>query len=605
MSRVKLSDYLVRRIPELTGARHVFLLSGGGMMHLLDSLGRSPELEAVPMHHEQAAAIAADACGRTDNTVGVCFVTTGPGGTNAVTGVAGAYQESTPVLYVSGQVSRANGRGDLPLRQRGIQEVEIVPIVAPITKYATRVDDPMSIRYHLERAVFLARHGRPGPVWLDIPLDVQNAMIEEDDLPGFDPGDLAEQENPGPGSQVVDEILQRLATAERPLLVLGGGIVTAGAKELAAQLVEKLGIPVQTSWNGMDLLPDDHSLCFGRANLFGPRYANFIIQNCDVLLAIGTRLGMQHTGYNVAAFARGAFKVMVDLDPAEMEKPGLSIDLKVRADARRTLTCLLDRLEGRALPWGREDWLDYCRDLRARFPQAPSLDDVVDQAYVDPYFFVDRLSQLTPEHAVVPFASSGMSHTITGGLFRVKAGQRVFTSKGLAAMGYALPSAIGACFARGRALTVTVIGDGGLQLNLQELQTIRHHQLPLKLFIFNNEGYHSIRMTQKGFFQGHYVGSTAESGVSLPSLQGLAELYGMAYRRLGANREVDAVVSDALSLAGPVLVEVMLDPERPLEPKVVSYTRPDGTMESRPIEDMAPLLDRELFHTLMKVPPIT
>jgi acetolactate synthase-1/2/3 large subunit len=603
MALVKLSDYVVRRLPELTGSRHAFLLSGGGMLHLLDSLGRSEALTVVPMHHEQAAAIAADAYGRTGNTMGICLVTTGPGGTNAVTGVAGAFQESTPVLFISGQVSRANGRGELGIRQKGIQEVVMVPIVASITKYAVLIEDPDTIRFHLEKAVFLARSGRPGPVWLDIPLDVQNAMIEEDSLQGFDPGGLRLTENPAPAPEAILRIKALLAEARRPLLLLGGGIVTAGARALATALAEQLGIPVQTSWNGMDLLPQDHPLFYGRANLFGPRYPNFIIQNCDLLLAIGCRLGLQHTGYNLAGFAREAVKIMVDLDEAEMDKPGLNVTLKVKADAGATLEALLGAT--RELRLERPEWVAYCQGLRTRFPDAPALAEVAGQPYVDPYYFVDRLSALLPADCRVPFASSGMSHTITGGLFRVKAGQRVFTSKGLAAMGYALPSSVGACFAGNRGLTVLTVGDGGLMLNLQELQTIRHHRLPIKVFVFNNGGYHSIRMSQNGFFQGRYVGSTDGTGVSLPALEDLASVFGFGFARMALNGEVEDVVRQVLALPGPVLCEVMLDPDRALEPKVVSYMKADGTMESRPIEDMAPLLERELFRSLMLAAPIT
>lgn len=604
MSCVKLSDYVIRRIPELTGSRDVFLLSGGGMMHLLDSLGRSNDLTLVPMHHEQAAAIAADANGRVRNAVGVCFVTSGPGGTNAVTGVAGAFQESTPVLFVSGQVSRANGRGELPIRQKGIQEVAIVPIVSSITKYAVRVDNPLEIRYHLEKAIFLARSGRPGPVWLDIPLDVQGAMIDDQALQGFTPTET-EQENHPPDSGVIEQILQMLRTAERPLLLLGGGVTTSGARPLVRPLVEALGMPVQTSWNGMDLIADDDPQFFGRPNLFGPRYPNFIVQNCDLLLCIGSRLGMQQTGYNVAAFAREARKIMVDVDTGEMSKPDLRIDLQVCADARRTIEAMLQSLAAQPAMPLHPAWISYCRAMRERFPQAPTLSAVDEAQYVNPYFFVDQLSRLLPARCTVPFGSSGMAHTVTGGVFRVKAGQRVFTSKGLAAMGYGLPSCIGACFASDRGLTVTVIGDGGLQLNLQDLETIRHHGLPVKLFVFNNQGYHSIRITQRNFFQGRYVGSSKESGVSLPDLAKLASAYGLRFARIPANQQVESVILEVIAGNDPVLCEVMIDPDEELKPKLISYANADGTMQSRPIEDMAPLLDRDEFHRLMLVRPIT
>lgn len=598
--RVKVSDYIIARLPALTGARHVFLLSGGNLMHLLDSLGRSAELTAVPMHHEQAAGIAADAYGRTRGCVGVCFVTSGPGATNAVTAITGAWLESTPVLFISGQVSRANGRGSLALRQRGIQEVDIVTLAASITKYASRVDDPAEVPAQLARAVALARAGRPGPVLLDIPLDVQGANIEV--AAGAVEATAAARAASPVQEEAVDKLLDLLDAAERPMLILGGGLRTAGLAQAAERLVARLGMPVQTSWNGMDLIAEDHPLFFGRAGVFAARYANLLIQSADLLLVLGARLGMQHTGYSVAAFARGARKIMVDMDAAEMAKPGLAIDLPIEADLRDFLPVLARALDSRPLAraaaWA--PWLAHCWQLRDRYPPVPLEPARTD--YVEPFRFVRRLSAFLPADAVVPFGSSGMPHTVSGAIYAVRKGQRVFTSKGLAAMGYGLPSAVGAAFAAPGRSVVTLLGEGGLQLNLQALQTIAHWRLPIKVFVLNNGGYHSIHMTQKGYFQGHFVASGPESGVSFPPLAGLAELHGFAYRRIANDLEVDDQLAALAGESGPLFCEVMIDPEQPLLPKLASYARPDGTMMSRPLEDMLPLLSRDELRAAMLVP---
>lgn len=604
MAEIKLSDYILGRLPEVTHSGHIFLLSGGGMMHLLDSAGRS-EMKVIPVHHEQAAAIAADAYGRVGNTIGVCFVTTGPGCTNAITGVAGAFMESTPLLVISGQVSRANSRLGLAVRQKGIQEVDIVPIVQSITKYAVLVREPDSIRYHLEKAAHLARSGRPGPVWLDIPLDVQAATIRDAGLRGFDPAEITIDENPAPARADIDNLLAALRSSKRPLVILGGGVHLAGARTEARRLVQLLGVPVQTSWNGMDVIPETHPLFFGRANVFGTRWANFVIQNCDFLLSIGARLGLQHTGYNVRAFAREAFKVMIDVDEGEMSKPGLDIDLRIRADVGKMLKALIHELETAPLTQDLSTWMAYCEGIRSKYPPRPDPGTITDAPYVSPYDFTARLCEHLPPDCVVPFGSSGMCHTVTGSVFRVKDGQRVFTSKGLAAMGYGVPSSLGACIASGGKLTVTVVGDGGLQLNLQELQTIRHHGLPVKIFVLNNDGYHSIRTTQANFFQGRLVASSRDSGVSCPNLSKVADLFGFQFARIARNHELDGVMREVLAREGPSLCEVMIDPEQKLEPKLVSYVKSDGTMESRPLEDMAPLLDRAQFYADMIVRPIT
>lgn len=601
-SPTKVSDYLVSRIPELTGSRHVFTLAGGGMMHLLDSLGKG-FVVPVPTHHEQAAAIAAYAYGRTINSTGVCFVTSGPGGSNAVTGVAAAWTDSVPMLYVSGQVSTASSLVGTGLRQRGFQELDIVEVVKPITKYAAYVSDKRRLRYELEKACFLARAGRPGPVWLDVALDVQAATFDPSTLPGFDPAELGVDLNPAPDAATVASIVARLKAAKRPLIVLGQGMFLSGAGPRVLELLDRLAVPVQTTWNALDLVPEQHPRFFGRANAYGPRAANFIIQNADYLLSIGARLGIQHTGYNVEAFARGAHIDMVELDEAEAKKPQLNVGRFLRVDAKKLIDALLAAPE--AAVKGPDDWLAYCRRIKASYPNAPSLAEVASQPYVDPYYFYDVLSDVLPEGALVPLGSSGTCFSVSGQVFKSKPGQRVFHAKGMAAMGMGLPSAFGASIAMGGKSAVTVIGDGGLMLNLQELQSIAHHSLPIKVFIIDNQGYHAIRVTQETYFEKRYVGSTPESGVSLPPLDRLAALFGFGYSEISDNRALEAGIRGALKLPGPVLVAVKVDPSKPLLPKLSSYMKPDGTMASRPLEDLAPLLDRAELKANLFIEPLT
>ncbi|RQO58757.1 hypothetical protein DBR47_13895 [Paucibacter sp. KBW04] len=600
---IKVSDYVCSRIQELTGSKHVFLLSGGGMMHLLDSLGSS-ELQSFALHHEQAAGIAAYAYGRSLNTTGVCFATSGPGATNVLTAVAGAWTDSVPMLFISGQVSTLFSQRPQGLRQRGFQEFNIVDVVQPTTKYAQYVSDPKEIRYELEKACFLARAGRPGPVWLDLPLDIQAARIDPSSLRGFDPvaegyADL----NPKPSPALVDSILSKLSQAKRPLIILGHGVWLSGAKNAALALLEQLQVPVQTTWNAIDLVPDEHPRYFGRANAYGPRYANFVVQNADYILSIGARLGVQHTGYNVEAFAREAFLDMVDLDEAEASKPFLKVDRFSRCDAAALIDGLAQQLKAQTLA-APADWLAYCRRMRSQYPVAPTLAQAGAENFVDPYFFVDALSDLAPEDALVPLGSSGTSFTVSGQAFKPKKHQRVFHAKGMAAMGYGMPSAIGASVAFGNKQAITLVGDGGFQLNIQELQTMAHHQLPVKIFVINNKGYHAIRVTQETYFQNRYVASTAESGVSLPELKRIATAYRIAYRRISTNGEVHAQIEASLKQAGPEIIEVMVDPAKHLMPKLGSAIRADGSMVSRPLEDLMPLLDREEFRANMFTQPL-
>ena len=600
---IKVSDYICSRIEELTKSSCVFLLSGGGMMHLLDSLGKSA-LQSFPMHHEQAAAIAAYAYGRTLNTTGVCFATSGPGATNVLTAVAGAYTDSVPMLFIAGQVSTLFSQRPHGLRQRGFQEVNIIDMAKPVTKYAEYVDSPTNIRYALEKACYLARSGRPGPVLLDIPLDIQAAKIDPSTLKGFDPSaeGLADL-NPAPSIGLLDSIGERLRAAKRPLIIFGHGVWLSGAKDDALELLKLAQIPTQTTWNALDLVPEDHSLYFGRANAYGPRYANFIVQNADYILSIGAKLGVQHTGYNVEAFAREAFLDMIDLDDDEAKKPFLKVDRFSRCDAKKLISGLLKSFSIKPMQ-APSDWIAYCQRIKQAYPVAPSLAQIGSDDYVEPYYFFSVLSELLPENALVPLGSSGTSFTVSGQVFKSKVGQRVFHAKGMAAMGFGVPSAIGASVALNGQMAVTVVGDGGFQLNIQELQTIAHHQLPIKIFVINNGGYHAIRVTQETYFENRYVASTQESGISLPDLDKICLAYGLAYRRIANNAEAYDQISQSLALIAPEVIEVMVDPHKHLMPKLGSFIKSDGTMASRPLEDLVPLLDRAEFYANMITKPL-
>lgn len=584
---IKVSDYVIKRLEE-TGAGHMFLLPGGGAMHLNDSLGKSEKIQYVVCLHEQACAIAAEAYARVNNTLGLLMVTTGPGGTNALTGVAGAWLESTPMFVVSGQVKRADMINAQGIRQQGMQELDIISAVRSMTKYAALVDDPLMIRYHLERALWEATHGRKGPVWLDIPLDVQATMVDETQLIGYTPFTL-------PGSRGLEkkvlQTIEALNRAERPVLLAGNGIRLSGAVEEFEELTRALNIPVLTTWNGIDLIEEENPLYYGRPGGLGHRYANFMQQNSDCFLSIGARLNLLQTGYNFDGFARAAYKVMVDIDEAELHKLNVRPDLAVCADAGAFIRALLqhkDLIQKR----DRSAWFAYGDRMKAKYP-------IVKPEYweqkelVNTYCLLETISrQMTAEDVYVS-GSSGSCIDISMQTFRVKKGQRVFCTKGLASMGYGLPSAIGACLASGGKRTVGVNGDGGFVMNIQELETIRRLNLPIKLFVLCNRGYGAITATQTNLFQRHFVACNEESNLSIPPIAKVAAAFGLQTVSIYSNAELEEKVKEALEYDGPVIVEVFTPITLTAAPKQVSYKRKDGQMESLPLEYMNPPLSEE------------
>jgi acetolactate synthase-1/2/3 large subunit len=607
---MRLADYVMSFVAQQS-VKHVFLLTGGGAMHLNDALARCSDLKFVCNHHEQACAIAAESYSKATNNLGVAMVTTGPGGTNAITGVVGGWLDSTPMLILSGQVKRADRmyRADgtpLGVRQRGSQEVDIVSLVKPITKYAVTIDDPHSIRYHLEKAVHLARSGRPGPVWIDIPIDVQASPIEPDAMRGFDPGEAAKPDHDDLEIKVRD-LIERLNRAERPFIFAGNGVRVSGAAAAFEKLVRVLNVPVGLTWLAMDLLDDDDPLLVGRPGTVASRGANFALQNADFVLVIGTRLDPPLMGWDPRQFARGAYKTVVDIDPAELRKLEGAIDNPICADARTFIEDML-RVAGSALDKkkDRSPWLQRCLDWKARYPlvlpahRAPGL--------VSIYHLAEVIGQEAGPNDRVVSGNSGSAIEVFLLAYRARKGRRVFHTAGLGAMGYGIAASIGVCVGSGGRKTICVDGDGGLQLNIQELATIAHLQLPIKLFVLNNQGYASIRASQTNYFGGPNIGCSPETGVSIPDYRKVARAYGLKTAVIEGQGEgkldLRAAVRKVLRSRGPVVCDVHVVPDEIRAPRVTSIQRADGSFVSKPLEDLWPFLDREEFARNMIVEPV-
>ncbi len=587
---MKLSDYVWSRLAE-AGVRHVFMVAGGGAMHLNDSLGQEERIRYICNHHEQACAMAAEGYSRVTGRIGVLNVTSGPGGINALNGVFGAWTDSIPMLVLSGQVKRETClryHGLFNLRQLGDQEADIIALAQHLTKYAVFVDDPQQIRYHLERALHLATTGRPGPCWLDIPLDVQAAQIDETALPGYDPA-----EDPLPWDlealpEHVAEVVERLHRAERPVILAGSGIRQAHAVELFRKLLPELGVPVVLSRTAKDLLPAEDPHYCGRGGIDADRAGNFVVRNADVLLVIGSRLGVRQTGYNWDSFAPGAYRIHVDADPNELTKPSAAAHLPLCYDAGLFLEEMRRQLESAPGPV-RGQWLDWCRALPRRYPGVAECHREC-LSPLNPYHFLEHLfGCLSPEEVVI--CANGAAFIMACQVADLQPDQRLFFNSGCASMGWDLPAAVGAAVAQDGKRVVCLAGDGSLQMNVQEMQTAAHHQLPIKLFVLNNHGYLSIRVTQESFF-GRFVGESEASGMSTPDFVQVAGAYGWTAYRLDGEHG-DETIRRTLETPGPVLCEVAVDPRQEFEPRSRSKQLPDGRIISPPLEDMYPFLDRE------------
>jgi acetolactate synthase-1/2/3 large subunit len=585
---MKLSDYVMDFLAQ-KGVKHVFMLPGGGAMHLDDSLGHSAALKYTCFLHEQALAIAAEAYGQFSNFPGVGLVTSGPGSTNAITGVTAAYQDSTPCVFISGQAKRSDLKGNSGVRQMGSQEVDIVAMVSPVTKYAVTVLEPNEIRYHLEKAWHEATSGRMGPVWLDIPLDVQAAQIVPEKLTTFSPPVEASVDDLRLG-QPVSEIVALLNAAKRPVILAGNGVKLASAQELLCRFAEANRIPILLTWKTVDFLDYDHPLNFGSPGIMGCRTANFIVQNSDLLLVVGSRLDPSLTAFNSAGFGRNAKKVMVDVDAAEIRKIG-HIDIPVVADAGRFLQTLCTR-QTDIQSSDRGVWLAYCRRLKERYPVM--LEEYLgSNDNVNLYVFTDMLfRQLTADDVITP-ESSGAAGEVTYQAMRVKKGQKIKNAAALGSMGFGLPYAIGACLAADRRRTILINGDGAFQLNIQELQTLARLKLPVKMFIFDNNGYGSIMATQRNMFNGFYVGSEPGSGLTLPDLCAIAKAYGIRCEQASNHQELPDAIARTLSGSDPVLCRIQVTRNHVTAPRVQAMKTPEGSMVSKPLEDMWPYLPPE------------
>jgi len=591
---IKVSDFIFQHLVKEYGISECFLVTGGGAMHLNDSIGHTPGLHYTCNHHEQASAIAAEGYWRTSGKMCVTCVTTGPGGTNAVTGVLGQWLDSIPGIYISGQIKTQTMKGtypDLPLRQLGDQEADIVEIVRSITKYAVTVTDPKMIRHELDKAMHIAVSGRPGPVWIDVPLDVQAAVVDETKMETFSAKNH-DSEYEECREEAIAALIEKMQAAKSPVIYAGGGIRYAGKAEAFVKLAEKLGIPVVKSISGADLLPYGHPLNYGGPGICGERLANIMVQNADLLIILGTRLGIRQIGYAFDLFAPKAYKVMVDADKAEMEKPTLRINMALNCELGDFLGKLDAATDGLELPdWSR--WRAWGHELGKELPTLRD-DNPTVEGFTNSYIFAEELSRFLTKGDVV-VTGNGTAYTCTYQAIRLPEGSRIFANQGCAAMGYDLPAAIGAVTANEGGRTILVTGDGSLQMNIQELQTLMTYKLPLKIFVLENEGYLAIKTTQRSFFGGNYTGSDPSSGVICPDLSKIAAAYGISYRSTNDNgEELDKVISETLAENGPAICEIHMAPIQTLFPKSASFMDANGKMSSAPLEKMAPFMSDEL-----------
>lgn len=589
---MKISDYVIKFIADL-GVDKVFCVTGGGAMHLNNSLGSSSDVEGVFMLHEQGASIAAESYARIREGYGVCLITSGPGATNAITGLCGAYMDSIPVIFISGQAKRADLVGDQNIRQFGIQEVDIISMVKPYAKYAVRIMDENKIKYELEKATYIAASGRPGAVWIDIPLDIQATDIDPDKLEGY----IAEENDTKIQDDTILSVIDAFNKAKRPAVILGNGVRLAHASDKAEKLIEMFGAPAFVSWNGVDLLTEDNPLYFGRPNIVGHRSANLILQNADFVLSIGTRLSLLNTGYNFEGYLKNAFHVMVDIDVNEMNKKSLHPQMKIVSDAGEFIDGILANSD-KISSIDRSAWIGHCLEMKSKYPvEIPEQNPR--EGFVSLYKLFDAISdEMTPDD-VYQFTSSGTSVDIGMKVLRLKRGQRAFLNKSMAAMGYDVPASIGSCIGSGGRRVICVTGDGSIAMNMQEIEIMKRLNLPIKIFVADNSGYSMIWHSQSGNFGGHLTGCTEESGLSLPNMKKIAEAFGICGIEITDECDLSKTVRDVLNYDGPVICRVKTDIMQKVLPKQSNYMNDKGQMESRPLQDMFPLLDRDELEACM------
>lgn len=593
--KIKVAQYIADYLVEY-GITHNFTVTGGGAMHLNDALGHKEGLKSIYNHHEQACAIAAEAYSRLTGRIACLCVTSGPGGTNAITGVLGGWLDSIPMLVLSGQVKREmtiSSCKELPLRQLGDQEFDIAHTVANFTKYSVMVNDANMIAYHLEKALFLARNGKGGPVWLDIPLDIQGAVVETEELIHFSEEEV-EKEYLEFDEEMAERLMNKIQTAKAPLILAGSAIRYSDSEEQFLKLINRLRVPVVTAWAANDTLSNDNECFVGVPGTLGTRAANFAVQQCDLLISFGCRMNVRMVGYNKGDFARNAYKVMIDICEAELQKPTYVPDWGICADVANVLEKLNE------VDFTRTDmhekWLDWCQNIKAKYPVVlPEYYD--EKKNINPYVFTKYLyDNLEAEDTIV--CSNGSSCVIPIQVSEIKQGQRLFCNSGCAAMGYGLPAALGAAVAQNGNRVICLEGDGSIMMNLQELPTIRGYELNIKIFIYNNNGYHSIRQTQRNNFGEPLVGVNRESGVIIPDFGKVAEAFDIPYYRIVNQKGASGVITEALNREGAVICEVFVDENQNFAPKSSAKVLEDGQIISPSIDEMAPFLSKEEYEAV-------
>ncbi len=595
--RMRVSDFIAQYIVK-SGISDVFTITGGGAMYLNDSFGHCTGLNCYYQHHEQACAIAAESYARINNKLALVCVTTGPGGTNAITGVVGGWLDSIPMLIISGQVrsdTMARYTG-LDIRSMGDQEFDITTITNRFTKYSELVEDPKRIKYCLHKAITISTNGRPGPCWLDIPLDVQGAYIETDELEDYMSTEYIDTLPLEIDDRTIDAIIRKIAESKRPILYAGSGIRLSGAYQQFKELVSFLNIPIVTNWDSIDLIPDNNPLYVGRAGSLGNRAGNFAVQNSDLILSIGSRLSLRQTGFNWQNWAPSAYVIMEDVCEGEMKKPTLHVDMPLHVDAKVLIERILERVNAKVFV--DDGWISRCQEWKEKYPVVLERQCRVD-GFANPYCFMKELSGSIPEGALV-VVGNGTACAVGSHAFTIKENERFIVNSALASMGYDLPAAIGACIANDFKDTICIAGDGSIMMNLQELQTIVTNKLPIKIFIINNDGYHSIRMTQTNLFDAKFVGIGQQSGdLGFPSFSKIADAFSIPYFRIESNGEMSKLRS-ILSEEGYLICEIMTTTDQIFEPKSATKRLPDGTLYSPPLEDMYPFLPREELEKNMR-----
>jgi len=583
---MKVSDYVVDFLVK-RGTTSVFMVAGGGIMYLVESVGTHPGMRYICNYHEQACAIAAESYARVKQKVGACLLTTGPGATNGLAGIVGAWTDSVPTIVICGQVRRDLIADYAKLRQLGPQELNISDMARPVTKYLALVNDPTKIRYEMERAFAAATSGRPGPAWVTIPLDVQDASVDESSLPGYDNAAAGDY---SPRLEQVRQAVEMLKAAKRPVLIVSSGIHRAQAEYLFLRFVKKIKVPVLLTIGGMDLMGDMDEFYQGKFGPLGQRRGNFALQNADLVLSLGASMSVACVGFNTIGLAPKAKRIMVNIDAGELTKTTYRTDLAIHADVKLFMEVFLRETESTEFHPSPK-WQETCQGWKQRYPiLTPDLYE--DKQHVNSYVFTNELSDMLGPEAVVVTGNSLDAWSVYQ-TFKVKRGQKIFTNVNCGSMGWDLPAAIGACIAQGNKQTILITGDGSFQFNIQELLTISHNRLNVKIFVFNNRGYASIRSTQTAFFKGHFVGSDKGSGIGNADFAKVAAAYDLGYDRVETNDQIRGRASAFLATPGPALCELNIAYSQDRRPRISSFRREDGTLESRPLEDMFPFLPRE------------